>query len=442
MNYSPFHRRNRLDPRPGFTLVELLAVITIIGILSSIFLLALSKATQTAKAARTRSLIAKMHNMLMARWDAYRTIRLPIVAEAKGSTANAAQFNASNEQQRYRQNVARRRMFAMRELLRMEMPDRYEDLSDNPGVFQPAVMVLPGTTTPVRPYLWTLYRRRMAAAKKANPITRGLSQDAYLEYIGREYQSAECLYLIMTSGIDDSSVASEHFSPGDIGDKDRDGMPEFRDAWGNPIEFLRWAPGHVSPMQPIYRYSVTSDPDELYLRFNPIQYKESRYFDPNDSDKMVSRWQLKKVQVLETNAGSITKSTLANKLVVIDQDDPFNPLRVGPVADNISPNAWQSTTRWMPGSVPPEHGFLLIPLIYSCGLDSTSGINHYYGAQINSAPSQNSSNGNVHFSDPYAVYDDTTTPTNTLFRGYRGCSQGQGYDFDNVTNQQTEANNG
>src|SRR5262245_55644774 len=110
--------------RRGFTLVELMVVITIIGILASMFMLALSRATQTAKVARTKSLIQKMHAMIMTRWDAYRTLRLPIMAEAKtGVGVNPLEFDASNEQERFRQNVARRRMFAIRELLRMEMPD-------------------------------------------------------------------------------------------------------------------------------------------------------------------------------------------------------------------------------------------------------------------------------------------------------------------------------
>jgi hypothetical protein len=328
-------------------------------------------------------------------------------------------------------------MFAMRELLRMEMPDRYEDLT----TFQPTVLVLPGSTTPVRPYLWSVYRRRMASAKNANPVTRGLSDSQFLNYIAQEYQSAECLYLILTSGIDDSSVATEHFSPSDVGDKDRDGMPEFRDPWGTPIEFLRWAPGHVSPMQPVFRYPK-DDPDDLrYKQFNQQQYANIQYSDPNDHNVMLSRWQLKYVQVLETNMGSVSKSSLVNKLVVIDQDDPFNPLRVGPVVDSVTPNSWQASSRWVPGNQPPEHGFLLIPLIYSCGLDSASGINHYFGADIVSAPSQDKSNVNVYLSDPYAFYSDSTSLSTVLYRGYRGCSQGQGYDFDNITNQQTEANN-
>ena len=35
-------------------------------------------------------------------------------------------------------------------------------------------------------------------------------------------------------------------------------MPEILDAWGNPIEFLRWAPGFVSPMQ---EGNVATQPD-------------------------------------------------------------------------------------------------------------------------------------------------------------------------------------
>jgi hypothetical protein len=44
---------------------------------------------------------------------------------------------------------------------------------------------------------------------------------------------------------DDSTQVGEN----DIGDTDGDGAPEFLDAWGQPIEFLRWAPGFDSSIQ-------------------------------------------------------------------------------------------------------------------------------------------------------------------------------------------------
>jgi hypothetical protein len=43
--------------------------------------------------------------------------------------------------------------------------------------------------------------------------------------------------------------ARQHFGENSIGDTDGDGAPEFLDGWGNPINFLRWAPGFDSQIQ-------------------------------------------------------------------------------------------------------------------------------------------------------------------------------------------------
>ena len=59
---------------------------------------------------------------------------------------------------------------------------------------------------------------------------------------GTHYQSAKCLYLLVTMGLEESDVL-ENFSPSDIGDPTGSGCNCFLDAWGKPIEFLRWAPG-------------------------------------------------------------------------------------------------------------------------------------------------------------------------------------------------------
>lgn len=405
----------RTARRGGFTLIELMVVILIIGILASIFMLALSKATQTSKVARTKALIQKMHNMMMQRWDAYRTLRLPIAAESKTGVINPAQFDASNEQERFRQNVARRRMFAMRELVRMEMPDRYEDLT-----FTPTVLVMPGTQAPVRPYLWNTYRRRIAQAAAARGYAATSIND-YMQLCANEWQSAECLYLILTSGIDDSSVATEQFSPNDLGDKDGDGMPEFKDSFNNPIEFLRWAPGFSSPMQPLYSYSKSDPRASLFSKQQPTDHE-----DPNS---IVSHWQVKIDIVWDPN----DRTKTVQKLVVIDQDDPFNPMRVGPLPDTAVSKSWTRSSRWRPGDPPPENGYILIPLIYSYGTDGKSGINHFVGASIQSAPSQGGSNGTAFLSDPYAQYQGGT-PADPY---YRGRSTGEGYDFDNITNHHT-----
>ena len=49
-------------------------------------------------------------------------------------------------------------------------------------------------------------------------------------------------------------------------------MRELLDAWGNPIRFLRWAPGFFSPMQPPPNSdSVASDPWTTSDPFDPLE---------------------------------------------------------------------------------------------------------------------------------------------------------------------------
>ena len=106
-----------------------------------------------------------------------------------------------------------------------------------------------------------------AAASVSMPITAA-SQN-YLTFFqsvaatpgfsanGYNHQGAKCLYLLVTMGLEENDVL-ENFSADEIGDPDGSGCNCFLDAWGNPIEFLRWAPGFASPLQP----NPPTDPDQ------------------------------------------------------------------------------------------------------------------------------------------------------------------------------------
>ena len=128
-------------------------------ILSSIFLGALNQADSVSKVSRTKSMVQKFSNMLMARWDNYRNMRLPI-------SADAVMLSQGADQDGFRKRAALRRLLALRELQRMEYPDRYEDL-----MFQPVVLTQPdyqqtgaSTTKPIRPALWSAYLRKIRSA--------------------------------------------------------------------------------------------------------------------------------------------------------------------------------------------------------------------------------------------------------------------------------------
>jgi len=246
--------RNRHDPRArrlrrrraGFTLIELLVVVTIIGILASVSLAALQRAQSSARISRTKATIAKLNDIIVARYASYRTRRVPL------GTGGLAPLTAAN-----------RRLNLLRDLMRMEMPQRWHDVVQAPITFNPG----PNQYAAPRPALSRSYLRQYNLhAGAPNLLT---------------YESAECLYLVVMFGDRD---ARGLFSESEIGDADGDGLLEFVDGWGNPIKFLRWAPGVPdSDIQPVVStISGTSGSVDLTLA---AQAEETDY-DPFDVRKV------------------------------------------------------------------------------------------------------------------------------------------------------------
>lgn len=213
-------RRGR--PRGGFTMVELLMVITIIALLAGIVLGGLRSARQSARTSRTKATIAKLNQIVMQRYESYMTRRVPLVVA--GSNAPFV-FPAGMQPQ----VMARLRLAGLRELMRLEMPDRWNDVLDEPAQW------------PV-----TLPNGAPVTLQVPRPVVSHLYLAQYQQAIGRagnqlvgENSHAECLYLLVMTG---DPEAREQFSATEIGDTDGDGLMEFIDGWGNPIYFLRWAP--------------------------------------------------------------------------------------------------------------------------------------------------------------------------------------------------------
>lgn len=202
----------------AFTLVELLIVLAIIAILASLVLGALYASQEKAKAEQTRRTIAKLDSIIRARWDTYRTRRVNIAPRDK------------NENFR---TYARTQLLARWALQRGDLPDRYSD------IFNPNPSTLADAYKEAIQYFRDLYN------VQNDP---DVSLNDYLELIDDENQSAECLYLIVTVGLNPGDLVQ--FSESEVGDTDGDGMPEFLDGYGQPISFLRWAPGFESDLQP------------------------------------------------------------------------------------------------------------------------------------------------------------------------------------------------
>ncbi len=187
-----------LFSNPGFTLVELMVVLTIIAVLASVLLGALYSSQESARATQTRHTIAKLHQYTMYHWETYRTRRLDVIRLPGESY----------------QDFARKRLVRLWQVMQAEMPDHYSDFLQYVGTPNP----------PSR--LVEVYNLRLSGSAST---------------VAAENQSAECFYLFITVGArsdDDLPVRSR-----EVGDTDGDGMLEFLDGWGQPIRWLRWAPG-------------------------------------------------------------------------------------------------------------------------------------------------------------------------------------------------------
>ena len=259
--------------RRGFTLVELLVTVVIIAILASMVMFALAGAVDKAYAAQTKSRIAKIDRVISRMWRDYETRRVPIRIPSGTHPIFAA----------------RMRLDALRELMRLEMPDRITDIQDAPIVLVNPDNPEGGNNPNLFPTSW---RSALNEAYRRTANANGWDADSPE---ARRFQGAECLYLILSKAKDGGRPAIAGFSEDSIGDVDGDGMPEILDAWGNPIEFLRWPTGLSSPINstaehdPFDRRKVDPDAFLTYpLIYSPGQDRQYNIASENVENAPIS----------------------------------------------------------------------------------------------------------------------------------------------------------
>ena len=241
-------------------MVELLVTIVIIGIMAGMVLGALNAARNTAREAATKATIAKLNAIVMQKYESFMTRRVPIQIPPGTPPQLAAWM----------------RLDAIRDLMRMEMPERWVDVSKMPAQFPARTQTINGVLYSTGPYVvpQPALHRLYQAKYQPNPADEGsitVKQNDDLSH-------AKCLFMVVSLG---NPEAMEQFSQSEIA-TDSDGWQYFVDGWGKPIFFLRWAPGFsnwegvASPPTPAgYSQIQTGNPTTDHDPF------DSRNLEPN-----------------------------------------------------------------------------------------------------------------------------------------------------------------
>ncbi|MGI6401036.1 MAG: type II secretion system protein [Thermoguttaceae bacterium] len=253
--------------RAGFTLVELLTVIAIIGMLGAISITTARAAIESAKDSQTRMTIAKIDNVLTACYEKYQYRRVDLTAVLPTNMQDNWRENNPTVRARYRLGI-------MRDLLRRDFPCTPAELSvDSAYGYDP---------TPVQN---AIQRTTENIPLSSYDFPEEGYPDTFAGTDGGGYPhvaNAELLYLVVMNA---DPEARTLFTEREIGDVDGNGLNEFIDGWGRPICWMRWAPGLVSSdRQPLESDMLdmldSASPDDLDAPPNQIDKIDRDPFDP------------------------------------------------------------------------------------------------------------------------------------------------------------------
>jgi prepilin-type N-terminal cleavage/methylation domain-containing protein len=333
---------HRQGNRRGFTLMELLIVMSILAILAGLTVAGMAAVVNSAREARTRSIIGKIDLLIDERWEGYRTRAMPVRIGAGTTPLDAA----------------RGRLYVMRALQRMELPDRRTDIVNYttdalPPPNDHPTLEIAGVAGMAQPSLLKTYFRQAVRNTGGNP-NNSATWDSLNSWT-REHEGSECLYLILSAMRDGDKSALDFFSADEIGDTDGDGMREILDGWGRPIGFLRWAPGYSQHPGPDGEWGDAGANDDGDTANKVDDIFEAGW--PTSDDVVPVTPQ---TRIASPHPDAVWAA------VIPTAPDPFDPVKADP--------RWRDPVNFLPNALKPTEPFALKPLIFSAGLDGNYDI--------------------------------------------------------------------
>ena len=299
----------RLRIGSGFTIIELLVVISLMAILGGMSLVALRGAQQDAFVAKTRATIRKIQSIIDSRYEQYRYMDLDYVVTTGSEQSNrlpVARLAAPTVLPIGGESDgvlhSRIRLQLVRDLMRMELPDCPGDVfaleSGGLAFRGERDGFLTGYTHATAGPIYV----QLKGSAKYGQLSAALLQRIESFHLSQGRTSldpfpiietnfnAELLFLVVEQSYVAGSYGIEAFGTSEIADTDNDGMRELIDAWGNPIQWLRWPAGYYDDPLISQEESLlaVSGSRALVSRYNPDPFANSLAafddLDPTNSD--------------------------------------------------------------------------------------------------------------------------------------------------------------
>lgn len=252
--------------RGAFTLLELLIVISIIALLMSLSVVVLLGVLNQAEEEATSATIQKVNRLLEQRVEAFDR-------SFKGTRRNTAiqlmralladpNSDGDSSDGIFGVTDAVVEILAKKALFRHEFPQRFVDRTAF-GAFSEGTYSDTGVPNSIYLAVCAPIARQELGLADTVPLTDTAVKDEvkakFLNHAAsQETESSELLYffLLKSGSYGASSVDTDRFSDEEIKDTDEDGLPEFVDAWGQPLRFYRWPTRLIDvdpavPFQPV-----------------------------------------------------------------------------------------------------------------------------------------------------------------------------------------------
>jgi prepilin-type N-terminal cleavage/methylation domain-containing protein len=339
------------DRRGGFTLLELLMVVSIIAVLMSLVIVVMNGVVEQAEEEATKTTVLKVNRLLEQRIEAFdRAFKGSRRDQYVRGTIGLLATNASGKFNYFNDHPDEAppaiTILARKAGFRYEFPQRYVERTAFDGV--PSGGSLSAAVTDATNGIpVTVYRKLAFPAARQQLVNEGTANPTLAEIETRvsanwqkhlDYEanalasdafhsteSAELLYftLIHSGTFGSSPVDADQFQETEVADIDEDGLPEFVDAWGNPLRFYRWPTRLIDPTAPNPFNPVFSNPaDATELDTTPDNDESDGLREILESERLHASLLMKGLPPQPVPIAGVTQ----RDMLLVDPDDPVGLL--------------------------------------------------------------------------------------------------------------------